>query len=141
MRVDHVAIAVNKLDEAIQNYQKLLNIDHLDVEDVSNEKVRVAILELGETRIELMEPTAEDSPIKKFLTDRGEGIHHIAITADNIEKDVSRATENGLKILGGLRAGSYGRKITFIHPKSLNGVLLEFCEAPRNAGDSGVRKT
>ena len=141
MRVDHVAIAVKSLDEAIQNYQKLLKIDHLDIENVANEKVRVAMLELDDTRIELMEPTAEDSPIKKFLTDRGEGIHHIAITADNIEKDVSRATEKGLKLLGGLRAGSYGRKITFVHPKSLNGVLLEFCEATQNVEDSSIKKT
>ena len=136
MRVDHVAIAVNNLEDAVKNYQKLLNIDHLEVEDVANEKVRVAMLELEDTRVELMEPTAEDSPIKKFLTDRGEGIHHIAITADNIEEDVLRATNQGMKILGGLRAGSYGRKITFVHPKSINGVLLEFCEGPRKDTDS-----
>lgn len=135
MRVDHVAIAVNNLDDSVKNYQKLLNIDHLEIEDVPNEKVRVAMLELEDTRVELMEPTAEDSPIKKFLKDRGEGIHHIAITADNIEKDVLRAADKGLKILGGLRAGSYGRKITFIHPKSINGVLLEFCEAPKKGAD------
>jgi methylmalonyl-CoA/ethylmalonyl-CoA epimerase len=130
MRIDHIAIAVNRLDEALANYRRLLKIDHLEVEVVDKEKVRVAMLELADTRMELMEPTAEDSPIKKFLIDRGEGLHHIAITADDIEKDISRATANGMKILGGLRVGSYGRKITFIHPKSLNGVLMEFCEAP-----------
>jgi len=130
MRVDHIAIAVNNLDEAVTNYQRVLKVDHLEVEIVHNEKVRVAMLGLADTRLELMEPTAEDSPIKKFLVDRGEGIHHIAITADDIEKDISRATANGMKILGGLRLGSYGRRITFIHPKSINGVLMEFCEAP-----------
>jgi methylmalonyl-CoA/ethylmalonyl-CoA epimerase len=130
MRIDHIAIAVNNLDEAVGNYQRILKIDRLEVEIVHNEKVRVAMLELADTRIELMEPTADDSPIKKFLVDRGEGIHHIAITADDIEKDISRATANGMKILGGLRVGSYGRRITFIHPKSINGVLMEFCEAP-----------
>ena len=130
MRVDHIAIAVNNLDEAVTNYQRVLKVDRLEVEIVHNEKVRVAMLELADTRLELMEPTAEDSPIKKFLVDRGEGIHHIAITADDIEKDISRATANGMKILGGLRLGSYGRRITFIHPKSINGVLMEFCEAP-----------
>jgi methylmalonyl-CoA/ethylmalonyl-CoA epimerase len=130
MRIDHIAVAVNSLDEAVANYQRILKVDHLEVEVVHNEKVRVAMLELEDTRMELMEPTAEDSPIKKFLIDRGEGIHHIAITADDIEKDISRATANGMKILGGLRVGSYGRKITFIHPKSINGVLMEFCEAP-----------
>jgi methylmalonyl-CoA/ethylmalonyl-CoA epimerase len=130
MRIDHIAIAVNNLDEAIGNYQRILKVDRLEVEIVHNEKVRVAMLELSDTRIELMEPTSEDSPIKKFLVDRGEGIHHIAITADDIEKDISRATANGMKTLGGLRLGSYGRRITFIHPKSINGVLMEFCEAP-----------
>ena len=78
----------------------------------------------------VMEPTAPDRPISKFLQERGEGIHHIAITADDIEKDVARATGNGMRMLGNLRTGSYGRRITFIHPKSLHGVLTEFCEAP-----------
>jgi methylmalonyl-CoA/ethylmalonyl-CoA epimerase len=128
LRVDHIAIAVNKVDEALKNYQKILNIDHTDIEVVPNEKVKVAMLELEDTRIELMEPTADDSPIKKFLLERGEGIHHIAITADDIEKDVSRASANGMTMLGQLRSGSYGRKVTFIHPKSLNGVLTELCE-------------
>jgi methylmalonyl-CoA/ethylmalonyl-CoA epimerase len=77
-----------------------------------------------------MEPTADDSPIKKFLTERGEGIHHIAITADDIDNDVDRAIANGTRMIGNIRTGSYGRKITFIHPKSMNGVLTEFCQAP-----------
>jgi methylmalonyl-CoA/ethylmalonyl-CoA epimerase len=134
MRVDHIAIAVKNVEEAIQNYQKILNVDHLEIEEVPNEKVKVAMLKLQDTRIELMEPTGPDSPISKFLQERGEGIHHIAITADDIEKDVARASANGMKMLGGLRTGSYGRRITFIHPKSLNGVLTEFCEAPPENG-------
>lgn len=129
MRVDHIAIAVNNVDNALENYKKFLNIDKIDIEIVPNEKVKVAMLLLEDTRIELMEPTADDSPIKKFLVEKGEGIHHVAITADDIENDVQRATQNGLKILGGIRTGSYGRKITFIHPKSLNGVLTEFCQS------------
>lgn len=130
MRVDHVAIAVNSVAEALKNYEKILKIDKVDIEDVPTERVKVAILKLQDTRIELMEPTADDSPIKKFLTDRGEGIHHIAITADDIENDVERAIANGTRIIGNIRTGSYGRKITFIHPKSMNGVLTEFCQAP-----------
>src|ERR1044071_8864764 len=116
MRVDHIAIAVNNVEEALKNYQKILNIDHLEMETVPNEKVKVAMLELQDTRIELMEPTADDSPIKKFLIDRGEGIHHIAITADDIEEDVERAIAAGTRMIGNIRTGSYGRKITFIHP-------------------------
>lgn len=134
MRVDHIAIAVKNVEEALKNYQKILNVDHLEIEEVPNEKVKVAMLMLQDTRIELMEPTAPDSPISKFLQERGEGIHHIAITADDIEKDVERASAKGMKMLGGLRTGSYGRRITFIHPKSLNGVLTEFCEAPPENG-------
>ncbi|MDP9305081.1 MAG: methylmalonyl-CoA epimerase [Thermoproteota archaeon] len=130
MRVDHVAIAVNSVAEALKNYEKILKIDKVDIEDVPTERVKVAILKLQDTRIELMEPTANDSPIKKFLTDRGEGIHHIAITADDIENDVERAIANGIRMIGNIRTGSYGRKITFIHPKSMNGVLTEFCQAP-----------
>ena len=134
MRVDHIAIAVKNVEEALKNYQKILNVDHLEIEEVPTEKVKVAMLMLQDTRIELMEPTSPDSPISKFLEERGEGIHHIAITADDIEKDVATASANGMKMLGGLRSGSYGRRITFIHPKSLHGVLTEFCEAPPENG-------
>jgi methylmalonyl-CoA/ethylmalonyl-CoA epimerase len=130
MRVDHIAIAVNDAESALENYKKILNIDKIDTEEVPNEMVKVVILNLQDTRIELLEPMTNTSPISKFLNERGEGIHHIAITADEIEKDVSRAKENGMKFLGNIRSGSYGRKITFIHPKSLNGVLVEFCQAP-----------
>jgi methylmalonyl-CoA/ethylmalonyl-CoA epimerase len=130
LRVDHVAIAVNSVSEALKNYEKILKIDKIDIEEVPTERVKVAILKLQDTRIELMEPTADDSPIKKFLTERGEGIHHIAITADDIESDVERAIASGTRMIGNIRTGSYGRKITFIHPKSMNGVLTEFCQAP-----------
>ena len=130
MRVDHIAIAVNDADKALENYKKILKIDNIDVEEVPNEKVKVVMLNLEDTRLELIEPLEDSSPISKFLKERGEGIHHIAITADEIENDVNHAKENGMRFLGELRTGSYGRKITFIHPKSLNGVLVEFCEAP-----------
>ena len=130
MRVDHIAIAVNDANTALENYKKILKIDKIDVEEVPNEKVKVVMLNLEDTRLELIEPLEDSSPISKFLKERGEGIHHIAITADEIESDVNHAKENGMRFLGELRSGSYGRKITFIHPKSLNGVLVEFCQAP-----------
>ena len=130
MRVDHIAIAVNDANSALENYKKILKIDKIDVEKVPNEKVKVVMLNLEDTRLELIEPLDDTSPISKFLKERGEGIHHIAITADEIESDVNHAKENGMRFLGDLRTGSYGRKITFIHPKSLNGVLVEFCQAP-----------
>ncbi len=129
MRIDHIAIAVNNVQDALTNFEKILRIDKVEIEEIRTERVKVAILQLEDTRIELMEPTTDDSPIKKFLIDRGEGIHHIAITADSIEEDVKRAATNGIRMIGNLRVGSYGRKITFIHPKSINGVLAELCEA------------
>ncbi len=92
--------------------------------------VKVIMLNLQDSRIELLEPMSDTSPISKFIEERGEGIHHIAITADEIEGDVKRGQDNGVKFLGSLKTGSYGRKITFIHPKSMNGVLMELCQAP-----------
>lgn len=130
MRIDHIAIVVKDLESALENFKNVLSISHVDLEDVPTEKVKVAILNLEDTKIELVQPLEPDSPISKFLTEKGEGIHHLAITADDIEKDVERASSNGAKILGGIRNGSYGRKITFIHPKSVNGVLMEICQAP-----------
>jgi len=141
MRVDHIAIAVNNAESALENYKKILNVDKIDTEEVPNEMVKVVILNLQDTRIELLEPMSNTSPISKFLNERGEGIHHIAITADEIEKDVSRAMDNGMKFLGNIRTGSYGRKITFIHPKSLNGVLVEFCQAPAEFHNSNTSTT
>ena len=132
MRVDHIAIAVNNAENALENYKKIIKIDKIEVELVPNEKVKVIMMNLQDSRIELLEPMDDDSPISKFLKERGEGIHHIAITADEIESDVNRAKDAGMRFLGDLRTGSYGRKITFIHPKSLNGVLVEFCQAPPN---------
>ena len=129
MRIDHIAIVVKDLESALENFKNVLSISHVDLEDVPTEKVKVAILNLEDTKIELVQPLEPDSPISKFLSEKGEGIHHLAITADDIEKDVERASSNGAKILGGIRNGSYGRKITFIHPKSVNGVLMEICQA------------
>jgi methylmalonyl-CoA/ethylmalonyl-CoA epimerase len=130
LRIDHIAIAVKELEPALENFKNVLNISHVDLEDVQTEKVKVAILKLEDTKIELLQPLDDSSPISKFLTEKGEGIHHLAITADDIEKDVERASSNGARILGGIRSGSYGRKITFIHPNSVNGVLMEICQAP-----------
>lgn len=128
MRIDHVAIAVNNVEEAVKQFEKILKFDEKKFMTVEHEGVKMAMLKLEDTTIEVMEPLNDNSPIKKFLVERGEGIHHISVTADDIEKDVQNAEKNGIKILGGIRPGSYGRKITFVHPKSLHGVLMEFCE-------------
>jgi len=127
MRIDHVAIAVNNVDEAVKEYKQAFGINEVEFETVETEGVRVAILHLKDSRIELMEPTRDDSPIKKFLTTKGEGLHHIALETDGIESEVERMKGCGIKFLGEIKPGSRGTKVTFIHPKSLHGVLAELC--------------
>ena len=131
MRIDHIAIAVNNVDEAVKEYKQAFGINEVEFETVETEGVRVAILHLKDSRIELMEPTRDDSPIKKFLTTKGEGLHHIALETDGIEKEVERMKGCGIRFLGDIRAGSRGTKVTFIHPKSLHGVLAELCSHPK----------
>ncbi len=131
MKIDHVAIAVNNLDSAVKEYKDALDIKEVEFETVETEGVRVAILHLDNSRIELMEPTKDTSPIKKFLDTRGEGLHHIALETDGIEGQVDRMKGCGIRFLGELRPGSRGTKITFIHPKSLHGVLAELCSHPK----------
>ena len=132
MRIDHVAIAVNNLDDAVKEYQTALGIKEVEFETVESEGVRVAILHLENSRIELMEATKETSPIKKFLATKGEGLHHIALETSSIDGEVVRMKECGIKFLGEVRSGSRGTKITFIHPKSLHGVLAELCSHPQS---------
>ena len=116
MRIDHIAIAVNDANLALENYKKVLRVDKVDFEEVPTEKVKVVMLNLEDTRLELLEPMDDTSPISKFLRERGEGIHHIAITADEIESDVKNALDKGMRFLGEIRTGSYGRKNQFYSP-------------------------
>lgn len=127
MKIDHVAIAVNNVEEAVKEYKQAFGISEVEFETIETEGVRVAILHLKDSRIELMEPTRDDSPIKKFLTTKGEGLHHIALETDGIESEVERMKGCGIRFLGEIKPGSRGTKVTFIHPKSLHGVLAELC--------------
>lgn len=127
MRIDHIAIAVNNVDEAVKEYKQAFGINEVEFETVETEGVRVAILHLKDSRIELMEPTRDDSPIKKFLITKGEGLHHVALETDGIESEVERMKGCGIRFLGEIKPGSRGTKVTFIHPKSLHGVLAELC--------------
>jgi len=131
VRIDHVAIAVNNVDEAVKEYKQAFGINEVEFETIETEGVRVAILHLKDSRIELMEPTRDDSPIKKFLTTKGEGLHHVALETDGIEGEVERMKGCGIRFLGEIRSGSRGTKVTFIHPKSLHGVLAELCSHPK----------
>ena len=131
MRIDHIAIAVNDVKSAASRYAQALAAERVEFETVEAEGVKLAILHLENGRIELMEPTRDGSPIKRFLEKRGEGIHHMALQTDNIEGEVERMAGCGIAFLGGIRDGSEGTRITFIHPKSLHGVLAELCSPPR----------
>ena len=131
MKIDHIAIAVNDVDESAKVYQKALGVSSVEFETVETEGVRVAIIHLENGRIELMQPTNDASPIKKFLDKKGPGLHHIALETDNIEGEVSRMEGCGIQFLGKIRPGSAGTKVTFIHPKSLSNVLAELCSHPK----------
>ena len=130
MKIDHIAIAVSDVETAAKEYQDALGVDSVEFETVETEGVKVAIIHLSNGRIELMQPTNDESPIKKFLEKKGEGLHHMALETDNIEGEVSRMEGCGIQFLGKIRPGSAGTKVTFIHPKSLHGVLAELCSHP-----------
>ena len=131
MKIDHIAIAVNDVDASAKVYQQALGIDGIEFETVESEGVRVAIIPMENGRIELMQPTKDDSPIKKFLDKKGQGLHHMALETDDIDGEVERMEGCGIQFLGKVRPGSAGTKVTFIHPKSLEGVLAELCSHPK----------
>ena len=131
MKIDHIAIAVNDVEASAKVYQKALGIDEIEFETVESEGVKVAIIPMENVRIELMQPTKDDSPIKKFLDKKGPGLPHMALETDNIDGEVERMEGCGVQFLGKVRPGSAGTKVTFIHPKSLEGVLAELCSHPK----------
>ncbi len=131
MKIDHIAIAVNDVEESAKIYQQALGVDDVEFETVESEGVKIAIIHLENARIELMQPTNDASPIKKFLDKKGQGLHHMALETENIEGEVNRMEGCGIQFLGNIRPGSAGTKVTFIHPKSLHGVLTELCAHPK----------
>lgn len=131
MKIDHIAIAVTDVEESAKVYQQALGVGDIEFETVESEGVKVAILHLENGRIELMQPTNDDSPIKKFLDKKGQGLHHMALDTGDIEGEVQRMEGCGIQFLGKIRPGSAGTKVTFIHPKSLRGVLTELCSHPK----------
>jgi methylmalonyl-CoA/ethylmalonyl-CoA epimerase len=131
MKIDHIAIAVNNVEDAAKIYQEALGVDTVEFETVESEGVKLAIIHLENGRIELMQPMNDESPIKKFLDKKGQGLHHIALQTNNIEGEVERMEGCGIQFLGKIRPGSEGTKVIFIHPKSLSGVLAELCSHPK----------
>ena len=128
--VHHVGIAVKNMDEALEIFQKKLGLKLEKITVVEDQKVKSAMLSSGgETKIELLEPTSQDSPVGRFLEKRGEGIHHIALKVKGIEELLKRLKNEGLNLVNETpRIGVEGTKIAFIHPKSTKNVLIELCE-------------
>ena len=127
--VDHIGIAVENLDEALHIYQKILGLKLEKITIVEDQKTKVAQLFAGRTKIELLEPTEEESPVARFLKKRGEGFHHIALKVTNISAALQEVKKKGITLVDETaRIGADGFPIAFLHPKSTKNVLVELCE-------------
>jgi methylmalonyl-CoA epimerase len=132
-RVDHIGIAVPDLESALEPYVEGLGLRVAHEEVVEAQGVRVAMLPVGETNIELLEPTSEDSPIAKFIERRGPGIHHVALAVDDIDAALARMRGAGVRMIDDEpRPGAGGTRVAFAHPKAMGGVLVELVEGPQH---------
>lgn len=128
-KIEHIGIAVKNLAQAIKTFEKLLETNCYKIEEVEDQKVRTAFLKIGETKIELLEATSPESPIAKFIEKRGEGIHHIAFEVENLRTKLKELKESNFQLIDeNPKPGAENFLIAFIHPKSVNGVLTEFCQ-------------
>ncbi|EWG10730.1 methylmalonyl-CoA epimerase [Cytobacillus firmus] len=128
-KVDHIGIAVRSIDEALPFYTEMLKLEFLGLEKVDSQGVKVAFIKAGETKLELLEPTSEESPIAKFIEKRGEGLHHVALGVDSIQERINDMKEQGIRMLQDEpKVGAGGAHVAFMHPKSTGGILYEFCE-------------
>ena len=128
MRIHHVGVAVNDLDAAVELYQKVFGAEL--THRAANEELTAAFLRAGEAEVELLQPLREDTPVAKFLANRGPGLHHIAVAVPDIDRAIAEARAEGLEMIDQEpRIGLHGTRIAFVHPKSVGGVLTEFVEA------------
>jgi methylmalonyl-CoA/ethylmalonyl-CoA epimerase len=132
MKIDHIGIATRGIEEAMTFYRDVMGLDVGEIEEVAEQKVRVAMLPIGESRIELLEATSEDSPISRFLEKRGPGIHHIAVSVDDIRAALANLSAKGARLIDEEpRHGANGCLVAFVHPSSTGGVLLELVQKIR----------
>ncbi|NNF01764.1 MAG: methylmalonyl-CoA epimerase [Bacteroidia bacterium] len=128
-KIEHIGIAVKDLDVANEVYEKLLGIRPYKLESVDSENVNTSFFKTGDSKVELLEATDDDSAIAKFIEKRGEGIHHIAFDVEDIQAEMKRLKDLGFKILNEEpKAGADNKLVCFVHPKDCNGVLIELCE-------------
>ena len=131
MKIDHIGIATRGIQDAITFYRDVLGLDVTETEEVAEQKVRIAMLAIGESRVELLEATSADSPIARFLEKRGPGIHHIAVRVDDIRVALAHLKQNGARLIDEEpRKGARGCLVAFVHPSSTGGVLLELVQNP-----------
>lgn len=129
LKIEHLGIAVADLGKSIPLFTQLLNTECYKTEEVESEGVQTAFFRVGESKIELLEGTHDQSPIRKFIAKKGEGIHHIAFEVANIEAEMKRLSALGVELLSEHpRQGADNKRVCFLHPKSTNGVLIELCE-------------
>ena len=129
MKIDHIGIATHGIDEAARFWREALGLEAAETEEVAEQKVRLAMLPIGDSRIELLEATTPDSPIAKFLEKRGPGIHHIAVRVDDINAALAQLSKEGARLIDAEpREGGGGCLVAFVHPSSTGGVLLELVQ-------------
>lgn len=126
--IEHIGIAVNSIEEAKTYFENILGLTCYAVEEVKDQKVKTAFYKIGNTKIELLEATSDESPVAKFIAKKGQGIHHIAFAADDVNASLKEAEENGVQLIDKqARQGAENLQIGFLHPKSTFGVLTEIC--------------
>jgi methylmalonyl-CoA/ethylmalonyl-CoA epimerase len=129
LKIDHIGLAVKNLAEALKFYQEVLGLEATGTETVTEQKVKVAFLPVGDSEVELLEPTSPDSPVARYIEKNGEGVQHIAFRVENLEEKLAELKEKGIRLLDEKpRYGAGGAKIAFLHPKSTLGTLIELCE-------------
>ena len=128
-KIEHLGIAVENIDESLKIYEKLLGTNCYKIEEVESEGVKTAFLQIGESKIELLEATNPSSPISKFLSKKCKGIHHIAFDSSDINEDIKRLKSEGFELIHqSPKDGADNKKIAFLHPKSTDGILVELCQ-------------
>ena len=136
MHIDHIGLAVNSIRETEEKYIKLLGEGCFHFEEVADQGVKVGFIKVGEQKLELLESLSDDGPIAKFIAKRGPGVHHIAYKVEDIEAELARMKEEGLRLIDEKpRIGALGKWVAFVHPKSFDGVLVELCQARELIGN------
>jgi methylmalonyl-CoA/ethylmalonyl-CoA epimerase len=134
LKIDHIGIAVRSISDSLAFYTEALELEVAGSETVADQGVNIAMLPVGESRIELLEPVSEQTPVGRFIAKRGEGLHHICYEVENLASKLEKLRSRGMRALDGYpRRGAEGKLVAFLHPASANGVLVELVEKARTS--------